>query len=290
MVLMVAVEWFEEAVGLRPQGRASAYPMHATGQEPPRVELQQGDPEPVGEATGVTQQLVAEGGERDPFPVGDLRRVRPRAPVPAAQEDVVVLVLHQPAADVRPIDHAERALDGTAEPELLHQAAPGRILGPLPRTGMAAARVGPEPAGVVLALGPALEEELVPVVQDEHGERPVQAAGPVGRQLPCRPDGPIGGVHQDHALGHADGACASVRSALPAASGRRQRAWSPGPHRTSASRSARCAGSASPCSSRNATSPGSRSPGSSLEASGSSRINAAMSASTSSPRPKKPGR
>ena len=98
-----------------------------------------------------------------------------------ADENVVELVLDQPRDRISgAVNEAERPLERDVNSQLLTKPAAGLCFDKLVATRVAAARVRPQPAKVILGVGPALQKHLPPAVKDEYGKRPVQAAAVLG--------------------------------------------------------------------------------------------------------------
>ena len=111
------------------------------------------------------------------MPGANLCRVRSGRSIKVADENVVELVLDQPRDRISgAVNEAERPLQRGVNSQLLTKPAAGLRFDNLVATRVAAARVRPQPAKVILGVGPALQKHLPPAVKDEYGKRPVQAA------------------------------------------------------------------------------------------------------------------
>jgi hypothetical protein len=90
---------------------------------------------------------------------------------------VIELVLHEIRSHLRAIRERKRELQRTVESELLAEAAVRGVDRVLPRRRMGAARVRPQPAGMVFVERPLLDQHLRSGrVEDEDRDRAVQNA------------------------------------------------------------------------------------------------------------------
>jgi len=85
------------------------------------------------------------------------------------------------------------------------EAPPRRRVGRLARPRMPACSVGPQPARVVLAQRPPLEQQLVAVVEGEDREGPVQLSRAMDGELLADALLDIGLIDKDHVLDHRTG-------------------------------------------------------------------------------------
>ena len=144
-----------------------------SGEEAAVRQLIERGPEPDGERLRVRRDPGADIRGRLPLPAVHFRRIGRRVAGMPADQDMVVLVFHQPVIQVGAVDEAERRLEGAVEAHLFLQPAVRGVERRFTWPRMAAARVRPEAAGVVLRLRPPLQQQPAGVVEDEDGKRAV---------------------------------------------------------------------------------------------------------------------
>ena len=115
---------------------------------------------------------------------------------------MVVFRLAQAVADVEIVTRLDHLSEIARHPQFVLKAPAGGRVHVLAGPGMAAARIGPEPARVVLAGGPALDQALPVGAEDEDGKGPVRKAAAMGLEFLHGADLAVGLVDKNHMLGH----------------------------------------------------------------------------------------
>jgi hypothetical protein len=114
------------------------------------------------------RQIVGERLERHPFPFSDFGRVRRHRPLIGAAECVDDLVLDVTIGDRGAILRREQRLDLATHAHFLGKPPMGRFNRRFVRPRVAAARIGPQPAGMVFFDIAAMNEHIADRVTHQH--------------------------------------------------------------------------------------------------------------------------
>lgn len=158
---------------------------------------------PRGVAVRISGYVVVKYQRGHPGPLRHLFGTGPNPwCVRRADEYVVVLVFDEilPNGKVVPVLKGRR--EGGREAELLGQPATSTVDRGFPGTGMAAAGVRPEAAGVIFVLGSALEQKPAGRVEDKHRKGAVKPAFDVCLHLVGGPERLVILIYQYDRMGH----------------------------------------------------------------------------------------
>ena len=122
--------------------------------------------------------------------------------VAVPDEHVVELVLDHAVVQIRPVDEGKLRFQLTPHAHLFHQTALRRFHHGLSLTGVAAARVGPQAAAVVLLQRPSVDEQFAAAVEHEDAERPMEHPLTVGFHLFHGAELSVLWIHKNHIFDH----------------------------------------------------------------------------------------
>jgi len=116
--------------------------------------------EPRSELAAAAPEMRFERFEIDPFPVLDFIGIWVRAAIKIADHDVIAFMFHVAIAHPGPINELEDSFQFTMDSHFLEQSSPAGLFDSLSGAWVAAARIRPQPAGMVFSNGPFLEKGL----------------------------------------------------------------------------------------------------------------------------------
>lgn len=145
-------------------------------------------------------QLAVEGIPADAPPFHHFIRVGVWCAVGGADEHMVQFVFDHAVTQLGPVGEREDLMQGAGEPHLLHEASFRGGADLFTRARVAAAGVGPETGGVVLAHGSPLQHEVATFIEDEHREGTVAHSSAMSLQLAQGAGVPVLVVNKHHFL------------------------------------------------------------------------------------------
>ena len=139
--------------------------------------------EPVRKPLSVRREVMPKLANVHPRPVNDFIRIGVDVPVKRSDEHVIEFVLRQSIFELGAVDEAADADQVAVKSHLFVESSPCGRDQHLVGTRVTATRIRPESSRMVLALGATLKEYLSPLIENEHGECPMQKAVLVRRKF-----------------------------------------------------------------------------------------------------------
>src|SRR5215831_15931797 len=140
---------------------------------------------PDGVAFRPAYQIIGKFREPHPFPLRYLGRIRCDRSLIGASKYVDDLVLDVAVRNRGPVVSGKQRLDLAVHTHLLGKPSMRCIASRLAGPGMATARVGPQPAGMIFLRIPAMHQHVAPPVAHQHRKRPMLQPAPMHLDLRC---------------------------------------------------------------------------------------------------------
>src|SRR5215213_2794805 len=153
-----------------------------------QVEFAEGRLQPVGKAGGPLFNFGLQLIYADPLPVVGFKIVRSRILIIGSDENVIELPFDQFVIELRSVNETRMRPELAIEVHLFSQPPAGSRLGRLAGARLPATGVRPEPARVILRLGPLLKQKPPQRVEHEYRKSSVQPALAMDLELFPGPD------------------------------------------------------------------------------------------------------